>query len=203
MIGFGLAFPYMRPENVKYRRVSQLHHLHDTYSSMKRRCLNPNNTAWMDYGGRGIEICERWLVKKPIGQGFRNFLADMGERPHGYTLERIDNDGPYSSENCRWASRADQYANRRSNVWLTHNGETMTLAQWAAHLGIPYTTLCNRYRKRWPTESILDTRVLWGHGKTHCKNGHEFTEENTYRHGISRHCRTCRNNTQRKIREGR
>ena len=197
MIGFGLAFPYMQPEKVKYRRVSQLHHLHDTYSSMKNRCLNPKNTAWKDYGGRGITICERWLIKKPIGQGFRNFLADMGERPAGFSIERIDNDGPYSPENCRWATRADQYANRRSNVWLTYGGETMTMKQWAAHLDIPYTTLCNRYRKKWTTEAILDTHILWGKGKTHCKNGHEFTEKNTYRHGVSRHCRTCRNDTMR------
>jgi hypothetical protein len=66
---------------------------------MKGRCLNPNNTSYPDYGGRGIEVCERWL------HSFENFLADMGERPTGMTLDRKSNDGNYTKRNCRWATR--------------------------------------------------------------------------------------------------
>jgi hypothetical protein len=85
--------------------------LSGTYSSwkaMKARCLNPNGKQWADYGGRGITICERWI------HSFENFLADMGERPPGKTLDRYpNNDGNYEPGNCRWASGRQQQMNRR------------------------------------------------------------------------------------------
>jgi len=68
---------------------------------MKQRCLNPKTNRWMSYGGRGITICDRWLT-------FDNFLADMGEKPPGYSIDRINNDGNYEPGNCRWASKEVQ-----------------------------------------------------------------------------------------------
>ena len=95
------------------------------WTSMKGRCLNPNDQAYSSYGGRGITICDRWL------NDFQAFLDDMGPKPAKFTVERIDNDGPYSPENCTWASREDQASNRRNTRNLTAWGETKTISRWS------------------------------------------------------------------------
>jgi hypothetical protein len=106
------------------------HLLHYTWRSMINRCENPNHKAWKHYGGRGITVCRRW-------RKLDNFIADMGPRPQGMTLDRYpDNDGDYKPSNCRWATRSQQSRNRRNNRLLTFNGQTMTMWDWAEKVGM-------------------------------------------------------------------
>jgi hypothetical protein len=125
----------------------------DTYGiwcGMKDRCLNPNAPAFDRYGGRGISICASW-------HSFENFLADMGPRPKGLSLDRIDNDGNYSPENCRWSSPTEQARNTRRNLLLTLDGETMPLVAWAAKVGLQYGLIKCRLRSGWSAERALQT----------------------------------------------
>lgn len=87
------------------------HYLYATYAQMKQRCRNSKAPDYKYYGGRGVKICDRWLMRN--GEGFRNFLADMGDRPRSFTLDRIDNEGDYTPENCQWSDRSTQNSNRR------------------------------------------------------------------------------------------
>jgi hypothetical protein len=121
---------------------------------MRVRCTATTNKDWPNYGGRGITVCERW-------SSFENFIADMGERPSAkHSIGRIDNDGPYSPDNCRWELMHDQNRNKRSTVLLTHNGETLCIRDWSAKIGIPESTLYNRHRRGWPTIDMLTLPVF-------------------------------------------
>lgn len=105
---------------------------------MKNRCYNKKDKRYPQYGGRGIEVCSRWLEKEC---GFTNFYEDMGKKPHGrYSIDRINNDGNYSPENCRWATNDEQSRNTSRNCNITYNDKTMCLTDWARELGIsqPY-----------------------------------------------------------------
>ena len=109
------------------------------WGSMVGRCRDIGNTSYARYGGRGITVCERWKT-------FENFLADMGEPPKGLSLDRIDNNGPYSPDNCRWASVHEQLRNRRTTRFLTYNGQTKTHTEWERELGLTIGTIHNRIR---------------------------------------------------------
>ena len=100
------------------------------WTNCKTRCYNPANDAYPRYGGRGIVMCDEWV------NDFARFYADMGDCPQGLTLDRIDTNGQYSKDNCRWASYAEQNNNRRDNKRLTINGETRTYAEWEKIVGL-------------------------------------------------------------------
>jgi hypothetical protein len=106
---------------------------------MLRRCGNPNSGDYQWYGARGISVCERWL-------DFKNFLADMGPRPPGTSLDRINVNGNYEPNNCRWATPAIQSRNKRNNVRAWFCGELLTISEIAERLKIPATTLYARVR---------------------------------------------------------
>lgn len=118
------------------------------WRAMHNRCKNPNVAAYPDYGGRGIVVCERW-------QEFENFFADMGERPEGMSLDRIDNDGPYSPENCRWATRFEQAHNKRNLHLVTAFGRTQTISDWSRETGVKLGTIWQRLASGWAPETAV------------------------------------------------
>ena len=124
---------------------------YSTWSSTKQRCENRNSRAYAAYGGRGIAMCERWRTS------FSAFLEDMGPRPSKeHSLDRIDNDGDYSPENCRWAISKEQNRNTRQNRQITFGGVTKTLSEWAEDVGIHWSTLYYRLvLKEWPIKRAL------------------------------------------------
>lgn len=123
------------------------------WQGIRFRCENKDAKAYPSYGGRGIYLCERW-------QDFNNFMADLGFRPSiGHSLDRIDNDGPYSPENCRWATRVEQQNNMRRNLILMLNGEAKTASQWSKDIGISQRVLSARVKLGWSDERVLTTPV--------------------------------------------
>jgi hypothetical protein len=121
---------------------------HRSWSGMIQRCTNPLNNRYANYGARGITVCARW-------SSFANFLADMGPAPAGTSIDRIDNDGPYSPENCRWSTRRDQMRNRTDNRRITHAGRTLCLTEWAESAGLSVGTLWSRLKSGWAFEDAI------------------------------------------------
>lgn len=109
---------------------------------MLDRCRNPNNPSYHNYGGRGVTVCSAWA------KGFENFQKDMGQRPEGMTLDRINNKGNYTPSNCQWATIKEQCNNKRTNVYVVVEGRRFTLQTLAEHYGIDYRTINSRYRKQ-------------------------------------------------------
>jgi hypothetical protein len=127
--------------------------LYGVWSSMWSRCRNPNDAAYENYGGRGINVCDEW-------SDFVVFLKDMGEPPYGFTLDRKDNNRGYSPENCRWADRKTQNMNRRGRRILRVNGKSAPLSEWASVTGISIGTLWQRLRKGWTPEQTVHTPLI-------------------------------------------
>lgn len=123
---------------------------HNSWVAMMSRCTWRGHHAWLSYGGRGICVCKRWL-------DFRNFLDDMGERPEGMTLDRIDNNGNYRKSNCRWISLSQQQSNMRRNHLITFRGKTKHISGWAKKYGLNPCTLRSRILNGWPLEKAMET----------------------------------------------
>ena len=124
-----------------------------TWNAMKQRCYNPSENRFKNYGGRGIKVCARWL------ESFDNFVADMGQPPtDDHSIERIDNNGDYCKENCRWADKVEQARNKSNNRVITHNGEALTLAEWALKTGIKRETIAKRLNEGWVVEHALSEK---------------------------------------------
>lgn len=127
--------------------------VYNTWEQMIKRCNWINGSDYVGYGGRGIKVCERWF-------NFENFYNDMGDKPSGSSLDRIDNNGNYEPSNCRWRSPSEQARNRRSNRLLTFKGLTKCVSDWADELNIDSVTIRARLDKLgWDVEKALLTPV--------------------------------------------
>lgn len=122
------------------------------WMNMMQRCANPNNPAYDRYGGAGIGVCERWM-------SFENFLADMGKRPDGMSIDRIDNDKGYLPDNCRWANDMTQARNRKIVVELEFDGRKQGVSEWADELGIKASVIHTRLWRGWSVEKALTTPI--------------------------------------------
>lgn len=119
---------------------------------MLTRCSNPNNPKYKDYAGRGIQVCWRWL-------SFENFFADMGVRPPGTTLGRVNNDGDYEPSNCEWQTPTTQSRNRRNTALFLYNGKLATVAEHCESIGLNPSTVRSRiYTYGWPIEKAFSNQ---------------------------------------------
>lgn len=134
--------------------------------AMRMRCRATRGPNYKSYGSRGIKVCERW-------NKFENFIADMGLRPSPkHSVDRIDNNGDYEPNNCRWATKLEQVLNRRSHpgfTSITHDGKTMSLAEWSRLTGVKAATIRARLDVGWSVAKALTTPILKQHGR---KVGH-------------------------------
>lgn len=120
-----------------------------SWKAMVQRCTLSTDPCWSLYGGRGITVCERWLT-------FENFLADMGQRPSmKHSIDRKDRNGNYEPDNCRWATAIEQNNNRRTNVYHTYQGKSLTAPEWARERGLPVHCVKSRLSLGWSIERAL------------------------------------------------
>lgn len=127
------------------------HTLFNVWKGMIDRCTNPKCSSYKRYGKIGISVCDRWAGDK----GIHNFVKDMGERPEGTSLDRIDNTQGYSPENCRWAFPKQQSNNRKDNIFIEYQGKSKTISQWANDNNILYSTFYTRLSRGWKIEEVI------------------------------------------------
>lgn len=120
-----------------------------TWTDIQTRCYNKNSTSYINYGGRGIRVCDRWL------ESFSNFLDDMGNRPPNTSIDRIDNDGNYEPSNCRWATLSQQQRNKRNKRLIEINGVKKHLCEWAKEYGLFASTILIRLQAGNSGESLI------------------------------------------------
>jgi len=131
--------------------------IYGTWAKAKGRCENPTDAAYPRYGGRGIIMVPRWSLS------FESFVADMGPRPRGMTLERKDNNGPYAPDNCIWGSRTDQANNRRSNRMIEAFGRRQTAMQWSREIGLSEALIRARIdRLGWKSDDAVSRKTGLG-----------------------------------------
>lgn len=148
--------------NTSYKHGMDGTPVYKAWISLKARCNNKKDKDYKDYGGRGIKVCDRWL------HSFENFYKDIGDKPTSkHSIDRIDNNGNYCKENCRWATIYEQNNNRRSTRYIEYKGDKMSLFQWCRKLGMPQSTFSNRILRGWSIKNTIEIKVekKYGHRK--------------------------------------
>lgn len=135
-----------------------IHILQQKLCDMKRRCFNPQCSSYKDYGGRGITVCEEWADKKTGHAAFQKWAVENGWEK-GKSIDRIDVNGNYCPENCRWATPKEQSNNRRDNHFVEINGERKTVSEWANIVGISHNAMEGRIRAGWSENKLLQPRI--------------------------------------------
>lgn len=173
---------------------------------MITRCTDERNSAFKNYGGRGIIVCDRWL------NSFDDFAADMGPRPPRMSIERNDTNGNYEPSNCRWATATEQARNKRNSRFVEIQGVRYHVAELAEKHGINMRTIFWRAGQGWPAEQVFSKNPIWNNAEsqkkairahaekkkaqTHCKRGHELSGDNLYvspqGNGNRRICKICK-----------
>lgn len=133
--------------------------IYNAWAAMIQRCTNPKNRFFHAYGARGITICNEWL-------DFKNFYADMGDKPEGMSLDRINNDGNYEPSNCKWSTQKEQIRNRRVSPKYEYQGQLKSLAEWCELYNLPWRRIYERMRLGWTIEKAL-TEPIGKTGKKH------------------------------------
>lgn len=121
---------------------------YNSWAQMRSRCNNPNVPEYIHYGGRGIRVCDRW-------SSFVLFLQDMGERPTGTSIDRLDVNDGYHPANCRWATRREQSLNTRRSRFITASGLEMTLVEWSEATGLTVNCIRSRIKRGWTSEQAM------------------------------------------------
>lgn len=130
--------------------------IYTIWKNMIRRCINPKNSAYPDYGGRGIKVCSEWLIEDN-DEGLRNFVnwANTSGYEDNLTIDRIDVDGDYEPCNCKWSTYQEQMNNKRNNVYIEINGTSKTLAEWARFSELPLKRIHSRISRGWKGQDII------------------------------------------------
>lgn len=124
---------------------------YSTWESLKKRCKDKDDK---NYGGRGIKYCEEW-------EQFENFLKDVGEKPQGFELDRIDNDGDYEPNNVRWISHKENCSNRSDSIIVTIDDKSMCVASWCKKLGVNKDMVYQRIRRGWDAKKAIQTKSIY------------------------------------------
>lgn len=133
--------------------------LHRIWKGIKARCSNKNNPQYKDYGGRGISICDAW---RQSYDAFRSWAVENGYDDN-LTIERMDVNGNYCPENCKWITLQEQQDNRRNTVRITSGDVVRTAKEWAEATGIPYNTIRGRFYRGYSTQDVLSVeKIAWG-----------------------------------------
>jgi hypothetical protein len=137
------------------------HPLYQCWYNMLDRCYDQTNKQYLDYGGRGVTVCDEW--RGP--DGMARFVADMGDCPPAHSIDRIDNNQPYSKANCRWATRSQQQRNRRNTRIIEYEGRSGTIGDWAKWLGISINTIAYRLQVGRPLGVVLSQQRFATYGQ--------------------------------------